>query len=319
MKSVFKVFRNGLQKTKTSLVRNVQSTFSKNESWSEEDYEKLEATLISCDLGVEVSTRLVEDIRDRYERGRISTSAEILEVAKEDVHRILADKGEAGISFNEAGGPTVIMLVGTNGSGKTTTAGKLAHLLRQDGKSVLMAAADTYRAGGIEQTRIWAEEVGAELVAGTQGADAAAVAYDAVSAAQRRNFEVVIVDTAGRQHTRKGLMEELAKVRRSLDKALPGAPHEVLLTLDASTGSNALHQAREFGRQCAVTGLILTKLDGTGKGGVTVAVSEELGYNVRFVGLGEKLDDLQPFDPELFARALFGYDHESEVQPASAS
>ena len=305
MKSVFEVFRRGLQRTKTSLVRRIQTVFSGTEQWDEDSYEELEAALISTDLGVEISSRIVDDVRERYERGLIDSSEDIMAVAREDVAKTLAAHASQKIDVDAGSAPKVILVVGVNGSGKTTTAAKLAHQWQQEGCRVMLAAADTYRAAGVEQLKIWADRVGCEVVGGKKGGDSAAVAYDAVTAARSRDCDVVIIDTAGRQHTRKGLMDELEKIRRTLDKACPGAPHEVLLTVDASTGTNALFQAREFGRKCAVTGLVLTKLDGTGKGGVVVAIQEELDLPVFFVGLGEQLDDLQPFEPDHFARALF--------------
>jgi fused signal recognition particle receptor len=304
MQSIFRVFQHGLQRTKAGLLRRLQGIFSGTTQWTEETYEQLEAALVSTDLGVDISTRLVADIRSRYERGQIATTAEVLNVARETVLDLLRP-GEQPPLRTSPEGPTVILVVGVNGSGKTTTIAKLAHAFCQEGKSVVLAAADTYRAAGTEQLQVWGERVGCPVVAGKQGGDAAAVAYDAVSSARRRNADLVIVDTAGRQHTRRELMEELAKIGRSLDKALPGAPHEVWLIVDASTGTNALVQGREFGRLFTLTGLILTKLDGSGKGGVVVAIRQELGYPVRFVGLGEGMDDLQPFDAAMFARALF--------------
>jgi len=304
VKSLFKIFQRGLEKTKTSLVRRIRSIFTDVPTWDDRCFDQLEATLIGADLGVEISTRLVRDVRDRYERGLISESRQVMGVVQEGILAILA-KGEAPTVRYNTGGLTVVLLVGVNGSGKTTTAAKLAHLLKEDGKSVLMAAADTFRAAAIEQLQIWGQRVGCPVVAGQQGGDAAAVAFDAVQAAGQRKVDVALIDTAGRQHTRKGLMEELEKIRRTVGKACPGAPHEVWLTVDASTGSNALVQAREFGRLCKVTGLVLTKLDGTGKGGIVVAIREELGYPVLFVGLGEQLGDLQPFDAQMFTRAVF--------------
>ncbi|MCF7854086.1 MAG: signal recognition particle-docking protein FtsY [Candidatus Pacebacteria bacterium] len=304
MTSVFTIFKHGLQRTKTTLVRRIRGAFGDRTTWDEESFEDLEAALLSADLGVDISMRLVDDIRDRYERGEISTAEDILEIAHEDLTRVLVENGICEPKF-QSDGTTVIMIVGVNGSGKTTTAGKLAHQWRSDGKSVMLAACDTFRAAAIEQLKIWGDKVGCPVIAGQRGGDAAAVAYDAASAAGSRGMDVLIVDTAGRQHTRKELMDELAKVRRTLNKACPGAPHEVWLTVDASTGTNALMQAREFGRVCDLTGLILTKLDGSGKGGVVVPICKELGYPVYFVGLGEQTDDLQPFDPDLFARALF--------------
>lgn len=304
MKSMFRAFRSGLQKTKTSLVRNIQTIFKDVSTWDEETYEDLEASLIAADVGVDAAVRIVDNIRDRYQRGEITTASDILQIAGNDFEQILGPDGEPPVRLNPDG-LTVILMVGVNGSGKTTTTAKLGHLLRNDGKSVVLAAADTFRAAGIQQLCIWADRLDLPVVAGTHGGDAAAVAFDAVTSAQRRNADVVIVDTAGRQHNSRALMDELAKVKRIVNKAYPGAPHEVFLTVDASTGTNALHQAREFGRLCEVSGLILTKLDGTGKGGVVVPIRQELGYRVCFVGLGETVDDLQPFDPHMFAQAIF--------------
>ena len=303
MKSIFRIFRDGLQKTKTSLVRGIQSIFSGVDTWDESCYEDLEAALVATDLGVDISVRLVDDIRERYKRGEIATSEDIMAVARETVLGILGGQPPA-IRYNPDG-PTVILMAGVNGSGKTTTTAKLAHMFKEDGKQVLLAAADTFRAAGTEQLRIWGERVGVPVVSGSKGGDAAAVAFDAATAARQRGLDVLLIDTAGRQHTHRGLMEELAKMRRTLDKALPGAPHEAWLTVDASTGTNALIQAREFGKIFDLSGLILTKLDGTGKGGVVVAIRHELGLPVQFVGLGEAVTDLQPFDAGMFARALF--------------
>jgi fused signal recognition particle receptor len=304
MKSIFQRFKHGLQKTKVSLVRNIQGIFNETTVWDEETYEDLEAALISADIGMEMSLRLVEDIRERYQRGEITTAAEILQIANEDLSRILTAGETPRINY-QSDGPTVILLVGVNGSGKTTTAAKLAHLWQNDGKKVMLAAGDTFRAAGVEQLQIWGQRLDCPVVSGQHKGDSASVAFDAVSAAKQRKSDILIIDTAGRQHTRKGLMDELVKIRRTVDKACPGAPHEVWLTVDASIGTNALIQAREFGRLCQVTGLILTKLDGSGKGGVVAAIRKELGYPIHFIGLGEQLDDLQPFDAELFSRALF--------------
>ncbi len=304
MKSVFGAFKSGLQKTKTKLVRNIQTAFSDVEAWSEETYEDLEAALIAADIGVETSVRIVEDVRTQYERGQIQTAADILAVAEKDLEQQLKAEEEPPVRSADTG-PTVFLIVGVNGSGKTTTTAKLAHRFKEDGNQVVLAATDTFRAAGVEQLKIWGERVGCPVVAGHQGGDAAAVAYDAVVAAQNRQADMLLVDTAGRQHTSRELMEELAKVRRIIAKACPGAPHEVWLTVDASTGGNALLQAREFGRICELTGLILTKLDGTGKGGVVIPIRKELKLPIRYVGLGEQMDDLQPFDVEAFSHALF--------------
>ena len=303
MRSLLGTFRRGLQRTKTKLLRGIHSAFSQSDNWQAEDYEELEAALIGADLGVGITTRLLADVRDRYERGLIQSAEDIVAVAREDVVRILAR--ESAPFELAADGPTVILLAGVNGSGKTTTAGKLAHMWMAAGKSVVLAACDTYRAAAVEQIKVWGHRVGCPVVAGAHGADAAAVAYDATSAAVARGADLLLVDTAGRQHTRRGLMDELAKVERTVGKACPGAPHEVWLVLDGSTGSNALAQAREFGRSVRLTGLCLTKLDGSSKGGIVVAIHAELQLPVRFVGLGEGVDDLQPFDPAVFAEALF--------------
>ncbi len=304
MKSILEVFQRGLQRTRTSLVRRIKGVVSSASSWDEDVYEELEAALISTDLGVDVSLRLVDDIRDRYERGQIETGEDVMAVARDAVSAILAEDELRPINMAPEG-PTVILVVGVNGSGKTTTAAKLAHLWREEGKSVMLAAGDTFRAAAIEQLQIWGKRVGCPVIAGRQGGDAAAVAFDATRAAAQRGMDMLLVDTAGRQHTRRGLMDELVKVRRTIAKACPGAPHEVWLTVDGSTGTNALMQAREFGRLCEVSGLVLTKLDGTGKGGVAVAIRHELGYPVHFIGLGEQMTDLQPFDADMFVKALF--------------
>ena len=305
MASILDFFKRGLQKTKTSLFRRIQGIFGGGDGkWSEETYEDLEAALIGTDLGAAISSRLVADVRDRYERGLIATGDDIMRVARETVQEILS-KGDVPAMRVAESGPTVILMVGVNGSGKTTTCAKLANHFRNQGKSVLLGAADTFRAAGVEQLKIWGERLGIQVVGGRQGGDAAAVAFDAVKAGKQRNADFVIIDTAGRQHTRLDLMNELSKVKRVIAKEMPDAPHEIWLTVDASIGSNALVQAREFGKLFPITGLILTKLDGTGKGGVVVAIKEELGYPVRFVGLGEQVDDLQPFDKDAFVEALF--------------
>ncbi len=306
MKSMFSSFKRGLQRTKTLLVRNIQSLFTDTGEWTQDTYDDLEALLIGSDLGVSVSTRLVEDIRERYTNGEIQTAEDILRVAREDVVRTLqtSQTSQSPIALSDRG-PSIILLVGVNGSGKTTTAAKLAHMWKADGKRVGLAACDTFRAAAIEQLKIWGDRVGCPVVAGQHGADAASVAYDAAEAAKSRELDIMIIDTAGRQHNRRGLMEELAKINRTLAKACPGAPHETWLVVDGSTGSNALAQAREFSRAGQLSGLCLTKLDGTSKGGIVVAIHEELDLPVRFVGLGEGMDDLQPFDPAMFANALF--------------
>ena len=285
MASIFEFFKRGLQKTKTSLMRRISGIFGGEKAWDQDTYDELEAALVSTDLGVNISGKLVAEVKDRYERGLIKTGEDIMAVAKDSILKLLSENGQPEIN-HAANGPTVIMMVGVNGSGKTTSVAKLAHYFMKQGKSVLLGAGDTFRAAGVEQ-------------------DAAAVAFDAVRSGTQKGVDYVIIDTAGRQHTRRDLMDELAKVKRIIGKECPEAPHEIWLTVDSSIGTNALIQAREFGKLFPITGLILTKLDGTGKGGVVVAIKQELGYPVRFIGLGEQVDDLQPFDQEAFVKALF--------------
>lgn len=304
MSGLFDLFKRGLEKTKTALSRTFGSMFNGTKAWDAETYASLEKALIATDLGVSISKELVAEIKDRYERGLIATEADILSAAKEKILGILAEGKPAEINKAKEG-PTVILMVGVNGSGKTTSTAKLAHHFMETGASVILGAGDTFRAAGIEQLKIWGERLGCPVVAGKHGGDAASVAFDTVRSAKQRSCDYAIIDTAGRQHTRKDLMDELAKVKRVISKELPEAPHEIWLTVDASTGSNALIQAREFGKLFPITGLILTKLDGTGKGGIVVAIRRELGHPVYFVGLGEQMDDLQPFDSQSYVDALF--------------
>ncbi|MBQ7177475.1 MAG: signal recognition particle-docking protein FtsY [Victivallales bacterium] len=301
---LFDIFKRGLEKTRTAIVRSIKSLFSDIKSWDDASYAKLEQALVSTDLGYAVSHEIVEDLKDRYKRGLIDTEVDIIKAAKERLLAIITEGGEPGFNF-PAEGPAVILMVGVNGSGKTTTTAKLARYYMKQGKSVMLGAGDTFRAAGSEQLRIWAERLECPVVTGKTGGDAASVAFDAVKSGIVKKCDYVLIDTAGRQHTRKDLMDELSKIKRVLAKAMPDAPHEVWLTVDASTGSNALIQAREFGKIFPISGLLLTKLDGTGKGGIAVAIKRELGYPVRFVGLGEQMDDLQQFDPQSYAEALF--------------
>ena len=304
MSGLFDFFKRGLQKTKTALMRTFSGIFSDVKTWDATTYANLEKALIATDLGATISKELVAEIKDRYERGLIATENDVIAVAKERILAILAE-GAPAVLNKPAEGPTVILMVGVNGSGKTTSTAKLAHHFMGQGASVILGAGDTFRAAGIEQLKIWGERLGCPVVAGKHGGDAASVAFDTVRSAKQRGCDYAIIDTAGRQHTRKDLMDELAKVKRVISKELPDAPHNIWLTVDASTGSNALIQAREFGKLFPITGLILTKLDGTGKGGIVVAIRRELGYPVHFVGLGEQMDDLQPFDSQSYVDALF--------------
>ncbi len=260
----------------------------------EEAWERLEEALIMADVGVPATAELVRRLEARGVDGDLGPAL------AEEIERLFGDPGTLGVGEH----PSVVLVVGVNGTGKTTTIGKLAQRLREHGRSVILAAADTFRAAAEEQLEIWAERAGADFVGSERGGDPAAVAYDAIEAARARGRDVVLVDTAGRLHTQTNLMDELAKVRRVIEQRLPGAPHETLLVVDATTGQNGLQQARLFRDAVGVTGVALTKLDGSAKGGVAVAIAHELGLQVKLVGVGETLDDLRPFDPGDFARAL---------------
>lgn len=302
--SVFSIFKSGLQKTTTAVSRAFSSLVSGEKAWSEENFDDLEALLISADFGVTASGKIVEDIRERYKRGLIHSSEDIRSIARADVIEIMC-RNNRPINFAPEGKLTVILMVGVNGSGKTTTAGKMAWSYQRQGKKVVLAACDTFRAAAVDQLKLWGERSGAQVVSAAPGADPSSVAFDATKAALARGADLLIIDTAGRQHNRKSLMDELGKICRTIDKVYPGAPQEVWLTVDSSLGGNAINQAREFSKVSGLTGLVLTKLDGSGKGGMAVALHQEFGFNVFFVGLGERPEDLQVFDPEFYAAALF--------------
>jgi fused signal recognition particle receptor len=299
---LFDKFKAGLQKTRGKLAHEIKRIISRSPKLDAEALEELEMALISADLGTETTAQILAAVKKSYET-QGSSGLEVFDVAERQVE---ASLGTARAELLRAPvGPTIVSVVGVNGTGKTTTAAKLAHLIQSRGQTVLLAACDTFRAAAIEQLKLWGQRLKVEVVAGAYGADAAAVAHDAVAAAQARNADFLFVDTAGRLHTKHNLMQELQKVHRVMGKQLAGAPHEVLLVLDATTGMNALNQAREFNKAVPLSGLVVTKLDGTSKGGMVVAVQRELGLPVKFIGLGEQPDDLQPFDPKDFARALF--------------
>jgi fused signal recognition particle receptor len=264
--------------------------------------EDLETALIAADLGVPMTTQIVNAVRKAYE-SQGNTGPDVFSIARQEVEKCLS--ANAGTLREIPDGLAVVSIVGVNGTGKTTTAAKLAHLVQAGRKVALLAACDTFRAAAIEQLKLWGQRLKVEVIAGAYGADAASVAHDAVVAAQARKAQYLFVDTAGRMHTKHNLMQELQKLHRVIGRQLPGAPHEVLLVLDATTGMNALNQAREFNKAVPLTGLIVTKLDGTSKGGMIVAIHKELGLPVKFIGLGEQPDDLQPFDAKQFAQALF--------------
>jgi len=299
---VWELLRSGLAKTRQQLAAALQGVFGNRLYVDEAMFEELEEALIRADLGVGTAGSVVKAVKDRCAQDRIGDPALVLPVLQVELAARLT---RAGGVLQLASRPAVLMIVGVNGSGKTTTVGKLAHRFRQEGRRVLLGATDTFRAAAIDQLEVWARRAGADLVKHAPGGDPAAVAFDAINAALARRVDVVILDTAGRMHTRSDLMQELSKVRRVVGKALPGAPHETLLVLDATTGQNALRQAEEFRAVTQLTGIALTKLDGTARGGVVVAIADQLGLPVKLVGVGERIDDLRDFDPEAFAAALF--------------
>lgn len=300
---LFAKFKAGLQKTHSKLAHEIKRIVTRSPKLDAAGIEELEASLIAADLGPAVSSQIIRAVKQAYET-QGSVGLDVFGVARREVERSLA-ANQAELRKSPQG-LTVVSIVGVNGTGKTTTAAKLAHLSQSRGQKVLLAACDTFRAAAIEQIKHWGQRLKVEVIAGAYGADAASVAHDAVAAGQARKADYLFVDTAGRLHTKHNLMQELQKLHRVMGRQLPGAPHEVLLVLDATTGMNALNQAREFNRAVPLSGLIVTKLDGTSKGGMVVAIQKELNLPVKYIGLGEQADDLQPFDAKQFAGALFG-------------
>jgi len=295
---------SGLAKTRSKLADGVRDLFRVGRKVDAEFLEELEETLILGDVGVATTMRIIEDLQERYRDRTIGPGDDPLAVIKQDLAEGLGE-ADRSLAMNPDG-PTVVMVAGVNGSGKTTAVARLARLLMGQGNSVLLAACDTFRAAADQQLRIWSERVGADMIHHQMGADPGAVAYDASEAALSRGIDFLLVDTAGRLHTQDHLMRELGKIRKVLGKKIPGAPHEVLLVLDATTGQNAIAQAKQFREAVEVTGVFLAKLDGTAKGGIVLAIRRELGIPVKFVGVGEGPDDVAPFDPETFVEALFG-------------
>lgn len=299
---LFDKFKAGLAKTHAKLVHEIKRIVTRSPKLTAESLEEIEHALIAADLGVAMTTQIVDAVKKAYE-SQGTAGLDYLAIARAEIEKSLSSNKADLVKVPN--GPTVVSIVGVNGTGKTTTSAKLAHLIQSQNKTALLAACDTFRAAAIEQLKLWGQRLKIEVVAGNYGADAAAVAHDAVTAAQARKADYLFIDTAGRLHTKHNLMQELHKLHRVIGKQLAGAPHEVLLVLDGSTGMNALNQAREFNKAVPLTGLIVTKLDGTSKGGMVVAIQKELGLPIKFVGLGEQADDLQPFDAKQFAQALF--------------
>lgn len=269
-----------------------------------EDLENLERVLIEADFGVAATVELTQVLEEEVRRGKLKTEADLKRSLQERLAQMLAGPDDPGAVARAEAGPTIVLLVGVNGTGKTTTAAKLAHRLQREGRRSLLAAADTYRAGAIAQLQVWANRLGIPCVAGSPGGDPAAVAFDAIDAASSRGLDTVIIDTAGRLHTQEGLMDELRKISRVVGRRLPGAPHETLLVVDGTVGQNAIQQGKLFSDAVSPTGIIVTKLDGSARGGAVAALRRELGLPIRFVGLGESVEDLVPFDPDRFAENL---------------
>jgi fused signal recognition particle receptor len=304
-KNVTGKFKEGLSKTRNSVASKVNNLVKRYRKVDEDFFEELEEILISADVGVTTVMDLVEELKDQARTRNIKETSDLQEVIVEVLANMLTKHEEETALKINPDGITVILMVGVNGVGKTTTIGKLANRFKQEGKSVLLAAGDTFRAGAIDQLEVWGQRAGVDVIKHQEGSDPAAVIFDAVVAAKSRNVDILICDTAGRLQNKVNLMNELEKVKRVIGRELPGAPHEVLLALDATTGQNALSQAKAFGQATDVTGIVLTKLDGTAKGGIVFPIRHELDLPVKFVTLGEGIDDIQPFDADAFVYGLF--------------
>lgn len=302
----FSKIKNGLKKTRDAVVGQIDSMLKSFTKIDEELFEELEELLVMGDVGVPTAERICNLLRERVKQEGITDPSQIHTLLEQIVSDMLQGDEELNLSTT----PSIILVIGVNGVGKTTTIGKLANNLRKQGKNVVLAAADTFRAAAIEQLEIWADRSKCDIIKQDEGSDPAAVVFDAISAAKARKADVIICDTAGRLHNKKPLMDELAKINRIIDRELPDASKEKLLVLDATTGQNAVNQAQQFREATGITGIVLTKLDGTAKGGVVLAIKEGLGIPVKYIGVGEQIDDLQAFNPEEFAKALFSQPNE---------
>lgn len=309
---IFSKFFNGLKKTRDSVMKGLRKLLGSFTKIDEELFEQLEETMIMGDMGAETAVQICETLRERVKERGITDPADIMGMIQEIISEMLGE--DEGLDLSTT--PSVILVIGVNGAGKTTTIGKLCHQFKEEGRRVLVAAADTFRAAAIDQLAVWTERAGVELVRHAEGSDPAAVVFDAVTAAKARGCDVVICDTAGRLHNKKNLMQELAKINRIIDREAEGCAKECLLVLDATTGQNAVNQARLFQEVAPITGIVLTKLDGTAKGGIVISIKHELGIPVKLIGVGEGIDDLQPFESKSFVDALF--DTEME-EPAAES
>lgn len=298
----FKRLVNGLTKTRDSIVAGIDSIFSGYSNIDDDFYEEIEEILVMGDIGINTTTKIIDHLKERVAEEHITDPAECKQLLIESIKKQM-DVGDTAYEFENR--KSVVLVIGVNGVGKTTSVGKLAGLLKDQGKKVVLAAADTFRAAAGEQLTEWAHRAGVDIIGGQNGADPASIVYDAVAAAKARNADVLICDTAGRLHNKKNLMEELKKINRIIEREFPDAHRENLVVLDGTTGQNALNQAREFGQVADLTGIILTKMDGTAKGGIAVAIQSELNIPVKYIGVGEHIEDLQKFDPEQFVNALF--------------
>jgi fused signal recognition particle receptor len=306
-KSIFDRMKQAVSRTRETLAERIEDVVALTHEVDESALDELEMSLLASDLGVGTSGEIVAALRARVKRHEVHNGAELKALLKTEIQAILdAREEEDFFKPRYTAPPRVIMMVGVNGTGKTTTTGKLAFYFRRQGKTVLLCAADTFRAAAIEQLEVWGQRTGVEMIKTKQGGDPSAVLFDGMRAAQARGTDVLIVDTAGRLHTKDNLMAELSKMRRTAQRIIPSAPHEVLLVMDATTGQNGLQQARLFTESAGVTGIVLTKLDGTAKGGIAVAIARELKVPVRYVGVGEKLEDLLPFDSKAFVDSMLG-------------
>ena len=309
---IFKKFGFGLKKTREGLDQKLEDVLGAYEEINDDLYDDLEEALIMADVGVTTAVEVVEELRKRVKSGDVRKPKH----AKMIIADIIAGMLDGGDDMGLITIPSVILMIGVNGVGKTTTIGKLAARYKAEGKKVLIGAADTFRAAAIEQLEVWADRAGVELIKQKEGSDPAAVVYDTIQAGIARNSDIIIIDTAGRLHNKKNLMDELAKIYRVVDKELPYADREVFLVLDATTGQNAVSQAKEFMQVAELTGIVLTKLDGTARGGVVLAIKNELKLPIKYIGVGEQLDDLQPFDQKVFAKALFENTAETHAEEA---
>src|SRR5579862_7430781 len=296
--------KESVSKTRTELGARVEQLLTGDRPVNPELLKELESALLSADIGVRTTKEVIAALRQQVNEHKLDDATQLRKELKRQILKIL-EAPAANSEIKNAAAPRVMFVVGVNGTGKTTTIGKLAYRLKKEGATVVLCAADTFRAAAIEQLEVWAKRTGAELIKQKSGSDPSAVIFDALTAAQIRHADIVIVDTAGRLHTKSNLMAELDKMKRTAAKIIPGAPHDVFLVLDATTGQNGLNQAREFWSQAGVTGIVLTKLDGTAKGGIVVAIARELNLPIRFVGTGEQLDDLVPFDAQTYVNSLF--------------